>query len=44
MTGRNKLDLSALRVFVIDEADTFFLDNKHKQVDLDAFIASFRKL
>jgi len=43
MTGRNKLDLSALKVFVLDEADTFFLDNKHK-LELDAFIASLKKL
>jgi hypothetical protein len=43
MKSREKLDLSELRVFVLDEADTFFLDNKHK-LELDHFIASLRKL
>lgn len=38
VSGRVKFDLSALRVFVLDEADTFFLDNKHKQ-ELESFVS-----
>lgn len=37
------MDLSALRVFVLDEADTFFIDNKHK-AELDSFMATLKKL
>jgi superfamily II DNA/RNA helicase len=37
------LKLDKLRVFVLDEADTFFLDNKHKE-ELDTFVATVNKL
>ena len=35
--------MNQLRVFVLDEADTFFLDNKHK-AELDSFVGTLNKL
>ena len=43
MSGRQGIKLDKLRVFVLDEADTFFLDNKHKQ-ELDSFVSSLSQL
>jgi superfamily II DNA/RNA helicase len=43
MSGRAALKLDKLRVFVLDEADTFFLDNKHKE-ELDTFVATVNEL
>ncbi len=43
MSGRAGLKLDKLRVFVLDEADTFFLDNRHME-ELNYFIEIVNEL
>ena len=43
MSAGEPLNLNQVRVFVLDEADTFFLDNKHK-AELDSFVETLNKL
>ena len=43
MSGRSALDLSQLRVFVLDEADSFFLDNRHLE-EFKSFVDTINKL
>lgn len=42
LKGRNKIDISELRCFILDEADDFFMDEKRQQ-ELETFHAAAQK-